>query len=121
MTDKEEKKKEKEALARKLVTRLKKSMDERDISQYQLAELSDLSEKTIDPIFAKFRLSELTTLQKICDGLEITLSDLLKFDEDPVDVMTADEKELIVCYRRMPEREKSRMLGYFQGFLKKDL
>ena len=121
MTDKEEKKKEKEALARKLVTRLKKLMDERHVSQYQLAELSGLSEKTIDPIFAKFRLPELPTLQKICDGLEITLPDLLNFDGEPADVMTADEKELIVCFRQMPGRVQSRMLGYFQGFLKKDL
>ena len=117
----EEKKKEKEALARKVTERLQKLLKERGISQYRLAELSGLSTKTIDPIFAEYRLPELPTLEKISFGFDITLSELLNFDGDPKNVMTSDEKDIIECYRQMPEREKRRILGYFQGLVKKDL
>lgn len=55
----------------------------RGISQESLAELSNLSTKTINNIICKRCMPSLKTLEKICHALQITPNELLLSDNLP--------------------------------------
>ena len=54
--------------------RIKQLMDERNISEYRLAKDSGLSQSTISNIFVRNTAPTIPTVEAICDGFGITLS-----------------------------------------------
>lgn len=54
--------------------RIKQLMEERGISEYKLAKMSDLSQSTISNIFVRNTAPTVPTLEAICKGLGISLS-----------------------------------------------
>lgn len=57
--------------------RLRRILEERGWTEYKLAKNSGLSESTISNIFKRNTIPSLTTLEAICNGLGITLSQFL--------------------------------------------
>lgn len=54
--------------------RIQNLMKERNISEYRLAKLSGLSQSTISNIFVRNTAPTIPTVEAICAGLGITLS-----------------------------------------------
>ena len=57
-----------------VLERLRRLLDERGWTEYRLAKNSGLSESTIANIFKRNTIPSLPTLEAICKGLGITLS-----------------------------------------------
>ena len=57
-----------------VLERLRQILDERGWTEYRLAKISGLSESTIANIFKRNTIPSLPTLEAICNGLGITLS-----------------------------------------------
>lgn len=70
--------------------RLRQLLDERGWSEYRLAKNSGLSESTIANIFKRNTEPSISTLEGICGGLGITVSQF--FAEDGVVELTPDLK-----------------------------
>mgnify|MGYP000873812885 CR=1 FL=1 len=78
---------------------------QRNWSEYQLAEHSGLPQSTISSWFRKGMSPTLASLQKIADALGITLSQLVANENDPVS-LTARQKELLDKSNKLSEEQK---------------
>lgn len=72
--------------------RLNRLLDERGWSVYRLAKNCGLSESTLANVFKRNTVPTITTLERICDGFGITLSQF--FAEGEMVELTPELKEL---------------------------
>ncbi|MCX4354512.1 MAG: helix-turn-helix transcriptional regulator, partial [Lachnospiraceae bacterium] len=76
------------------ITRLRLN---RNWSEYQLAQHSGISQSTISTWYRKNQVPTIQTLEKVCLGFGITLSQFLANDDDAVS-LTESQKELLDCW-----------------------
>ncbi|WP_353507232.1 helix-turn-helix domain-containing protein [Thomasclavelia cocleata] len=60
-----------------VLKRLKTIMQSRDISEYKLAKLSGVPQSTINSMFRKYNNPSIYTLECLCKGLDISMSEFL--------------------------------------------
>lgn len=94
---------------KQLVERIDELRFERGISLYQLSQKAMLSENTIKSLFKKKSYPNLFTLKQISEALEITLSDLLNFDNKKIK-HTKTEQELIHIFNKLTNESKQALL-----------
>ena len=87
--------------------RIRQLMDKREWTEYRLAKEAKLSQSTIANLFSRNTTPSVSTLEAICSGFGITLSQFfaegnwVELTDEPVAFfdewtsLTADEKELI--------------------------
>ncbi len=85
--------------------RLKQLLNERGWTEYRLSKECGLSESTLANIFRRNTLPSLSTLEAICNGFGITLSQF--FAEGDMVEMTPEIKELFESWVSLtPEQKK---------------
>ena len=72
--------------------RLRQLLNERGLTTYKMSELSGLSHTTLANVFKRNTVPSISTLQAICNGFGITLSQF--FAEGEMVEMTPELKEL---------------------------
>ena len=83
--------------------RLKQLMEERGMNVYALAQASDVSWQTVKNIFTLTSNPSVGTLQKICRGLGVTLSQFFATEEDGnIITLTAEQQHVIDRWNVMP-------------------
>ena len=85
--------------------RLQKLMDERNWSMYRLSKESGLSESTIRNLFKRNTTPSVETLQMICRGFGITLSQFFA-DEEMVE-LTPELKEVFDLWVNLTPEQKA--------------
>lgn len=88
--------------------RLRKLLSERGWTEYRLSKKCGLSESTIANIFRRNTVPSIATLEAICDGFGITLSQFF-CDGDMVE-MTPDVKALFECWVALTPEQKAAAL-----------
>lgn len=89
--------------------RLRKLLNERGWTEYKLAKNCGLSESTIANIFRRNTMPSIPTLEAICNGFNITLSQFFA-DQEMVE-LSLELKELFDNYVSLtPEQKKSILL-----------
>ena len=88
-----------------VLERLRRLLDERGWTEYRLAKNSGLSESTIANIFKRNTVPSLPTLEAICKGLGITLSQFFA-DGEMVEV-TPELKSLFDSWVNWTPEQKS--------------
>ena len=76
------------------------------ITKYKLAKQAQIPYTTLTNMFKKDTMPTLPTLQKICEGLDITMSQL---------DLTEKQKELLLLWDDLPGDLQSRVIGYLEG------
>lgn len=84
--------------------RLQQLLKERGWSEYRLAKSCGLSESTIANIFRRNTLPSIATLETICGGFGITLSQF--FAEDEMVELTPELKELFDGWAYLTPEQK---------------
>lgn len=85
--------------------RIKQLLSQRGWTAYRLSKNSDLAESTITNIIKRNTIPSISTLESICKGFGITLSQF--FAEGEMVEITPDIKELIQYYMILsPEQKK---------------
>ena len=79
-------------------------------TEYQLAEQSGLPQSTISSWYRKNMIPTVPSLEKICMAFGITLSQLFAEDDDPV-TLTASQKELLMRWSRLDEKQQAVLFG----------
>ena len=74
-------------------------------SEYQLSEHSGLPQSTISSWYRKNLIPSISSLVKICDAFEITMSQLFAEDNDAV-CLTESQKALLECWSRLSTEKK---------------
>ena len=97
-----------------IINRLLHLCAKKNISRYRLAQLSGISQSSISNLITRKSIPNILTLEKLCDGLGMTLSQFFANDEEIVD-LTADQMELLVEWNELSEHEKSLVKAYIKG------
>lgn len=86
--------------------RLRQLLNERGWSEYKLAKRCGLSESTVANIFRRNTVPSIATLETICSGFGITMSQF--FAEGDMVVITPELKELFENWVNLtPEQKKA--------------
>ena len=85
--------------------RLRQMLDERALTTYKMAELSGLSHTTLANVFKRNTVPSINTLQAICKGFGITLSQF--FAEGDMVEMTPELKELFDGWVNLNPEQKA--------------
>lgn len=93
--------------------RLRQLMSARGWTMYRLARKSGLTDSTIANIFRRNAMPSIDTLDKICQGFGITLSQF--FAEDEMVELTADLKEVFDNWRTLTPEQKEASLAVMRA------
>ena len=89
---------------------------ERDWSYYRLAKESDIPYSTLNNMINRTNIPTIPTLQKLCDGFGITLSDFFTENSDRPQ-LTVGQQEVIELYNRLDHEKKNVRKAYMNGLL----
>ena len=97
-----------------ILERLRKLMDARGWTMYRLAKESGLTESTIANIYRRNAIPSIDTLEKICQGFGITLSQF--FADAELVELTEDLKEVFENWRTLTPEQKEAALTMMRAF-----
>lgn len=97
--------------------RLRQLLDERGWTEYKLSKQCGLSESTLANIFRRNTMPSISTLEAICRGFGITLSQF--FAEGDLVELTPDLKEMFKQWATLTAEEKEAISRIIQLFHKK--
>lgn len=102
-----------------VLQRIQTLMNERKWTLYRLAQESSIPYSSLSSLFKKDNQPTLSTLEKICTGFHITLSEFFS-DKPPYREIpksySEDEKVLIENYRKLSKKNQS-LLSEFTNLL----
>ena len=87
-----------------VLERLNKVLKEAGITRYRLSKKCDVPEETLTGIFNRGSIPTIVTLEAICKGLNITLSQF--FAENDMIELTPELKELYSDWRFLTPKQK---------------
>lgn len=97
-----------------VLERLRVLLDERGWTEYRLAKECGLSESTIANIFRRNSVPSITTLESICNGFGITLSQF--FADGHMVELTPQAKELFDNWVTLTPEQKNAVLTMVRTF-----
>lgn len=104
-----------------VLAKIKHYCEIRGLSIYKLAKYSDIPYSSLNNIFVRNTEPTVPTLQKICNGLGISMSEF--FDDTPpkaeatarYDWISKDEQWLVETYRKLPADDRKILKAYMRG------
>ena len=90
--------------------RIKQLLNERNWSVYRLAKMSGVSQSTLSNMFTRNNDPTINTLEDICKGFGITLSQFFSDDNEEMVLLTKEQKELLEKWATLTEEQKSALL-----------
>ncbi|MEG1847826.1 MAG: helix-turn-helix transcriptional regulator [Lachnospiraceae bacterium] len=105
-----------------VLIRIKCLLEERSWSIYKLAKESKIPYSSINNLFIRNTQPTVTTLEKICNGFDITLSDFFQYRNlyPKNNAFSTEERELIALYQSLNRRDKQLLLAYLAGLAKQE-
>ncbi len=104
-----------------VMNRMKELLAERGWTTYRLAKESGMPYSSLNNLFVRDTIPSVSTLEKICEGFQITLSQFFDREQPTVasfDMLSADERTVINLYRRLNGREKELLTAFLHGLSK---
>lgn len=92
------------------ITRL---CEERNWTNYELAKRSDLQPSTISTWYSKKQTPQLKTIEKVCKGFGITMSQFFAEGPDPIS-LTEEQKEMLDNWSALTEKQQKLFLELFR-------
>ena len=84
-------------------------LSERGWSVYKLSEQSGVAQSTLSNMFNRCNLPSVTTLEAICKGFGITLSEFFSNEEEMI-ALDAERKQLLKRFDRLSAKQKEVVL-----------
>lgn len=104
-----------------VLDRIQYFLDFKHWSLYKLAKESDLPYSSLSNIFNRRTLPTIPTLEKICIGFGISMSEFFEYKKNPVksDNLTDSEQDIVYMYRTLSARNQELLMAYLNGLCKK--
>ena len=97
----------------KLLTKVQQLLDERDWSLYKLSQESNIPYSSLNSLFLRNNEPTVGTLEKICDGFHITLSEFFS-DNTPyrneTPIITKEEQLVLDEFRNLSKKDKQKYM-----------
>ena len=98
--------------------RIQQLCDGRGWSYYQLAKASGITYSTLNTMVNKQNMPSLPTLQKLCQGFGISVTDFFEPDRSQTG-LTKDQADCLSLFTSLPSQEKQLALAYMKGLARK--
>ena len=92
-----------------ILEKIKKLRDDRGWSNYKLAKESKISEGSLNNLFRLNNQPTIPTLEAICSGFNITLSQFFAEDDEAV-ILSAEQKEMLNEWSTLAAEQKAVVL-----------
>jgi len=96
-----------------ILERIKSLRDERGLSNYKLARKADISENSLNNLFRRNNLPTIPTLEALCNGLGITLSQFFATDSEPVE-LSDSQREMLTTWDSLTVEQKETLLEFLK-------
>ena len=96
-----------------ILARIRKLQDERGWSNYRLAKEADISENSLNNLFRRSNLPTIPTLEAICKGFGITLSQFFAQGGEPVELSDA-QRDMLMAWDALTEEQKASLLEFLK-------
>ncbi|MBR1796838.1 MAG: helix-turn-helix transcriptional regulator [Clostridiales bacterium] len=98
-----------------ILNKIQQERVKRGWTEYTLAKNSDLSQSTISSWYRKELEPSLASLEKICNGLGITLSQFFS-KEEYSNSLSPDQNRLLKEWERLNPEQREALLALLQSF-----
>ena len=85
---------------------------QRGWSEYELAKYSNISQSTISTWYRKKQVPTVSSIEKICGGLGITLSQFFAEGDDAI-ALTAEQRDLLDNWSSLTQKQRKAFLELF--------
>lgn len=99
-----------------IVEKIERLRKEKNLSRYRLSQRSGLSQSSISNLLNRRSTPSIPTLEKICYGLDMTLSEFFRSDNERRD-LTKEQTHILDAWDKLNTIEKARVEGYIEGIL----
>ena len=92
-----------------VLEKIKKLQSDRNWSNYRLAKEAQISEGSLNNLFRLRNLPTIPTLEAICKGFDITLSQFFADDNEAI-VLSTEQKEMLSAWNALEKEKKIALL-----------
>lgn len=96
-----------------VIKRILELCEERNISMYRLAQMSDIPKNTLNNMIAEDRIPTVPTIEKICDGLHITLAEFFT-SEGIYPELTEKQQKLMLVWESLTPGNQELAIRYLE-------
>jgi len=96
-----------------VIRRIQELCNERNLSVYKLAQLSDIPKNTLTNMIADDRIPTVPTIEKICRGLNITMAQFFT-SSDIYPEFTDEQKKLLLVWETLTPGNQELALKYLE-------
>ena len=108
---------EKQSLEEFFVNRLNELMKERNLTRYKLGKITGITQASLSTIMSGKCAPSLSTIDKLCTGLGINVSDLFNMDEERPYILSAEERDALRHWNELDKTQKKMAIAFTQGML----
>lgn len=101
-----------------IIERIEQLCARKNISRYRLAQKSGIAQSSISTLLNRKSVPTIQTLERLCEGLDMTLAQFFAGDEEFPD-LTADQKQLLAVWNEMDEHQRELVKAYMQGVIRR--
>ncbi|MBQ8317023.1 MAG: helix-turn-helix transcriptional regulator [Lachnospiraceae bacterium] len=94
-----------------VINRIKQLCKDKDLSFYRISKDSGIPQTTLTNMLNRGTTPSIYTLEKICETMDITLSQFFDIDQAP----PASQQELLTLYMSLPKHKQEIALAYIKG------
>ena len=98
-----------------VLKRIKEILDEKGWTLYKLSKETGIPYSSLNSLFNKNNQPTISTLEKICEGLQISLEDFFSAGlshQIEIENYTREEREIIDSYRKLDKKNKTLLKGF---------
>ncbi|MCI9416286.1 MAG: helix-turn-helix transcriptional regulator [Eubacterium sp.] len=99
------------------INRIQELCKERKWSYYQLSKVSGIAYSTLSTMINKQNAPSLPTLQKLCNGFGISITDFFEPDRSSR-LLTKDQSECLSLFTSLSPEDKKLAIAYLKGLSK---
>lgn len=97
-----------------IIERIEKLCEMRKMSRYRLAQKSGISQSSISNLLNRRNVPSIQTLEKLCNGLDITLAQFFAMDGRRPD-LTEEQEKVLDTWAKLTREQKIRVESYIHG------
>ena len=104
-----------------ILQRIRFLLEFRHWSLYKLAKQSEIPYSSLNNLFNRNNCPTVATLEKICKGFQISLSEFFDFHKNPLrnQELSLEQQEILNYYNTLSLRDKELLRVYLRGLCKK--
>lgn len=102
----------------KILMRIEELCREKNISKYRLARDTNIPYTTIMNSFRNDTMPTISTLERICDGIGITMAQFFAESEEFPD-LNEEQKYILSIWGHIPKAKQDRAIAYLEGMAEK--